>query len=496
MLKRHSQLFEGLFAAADLAVVSVSWVASYWIRFQSDLIPIDKGIPNFLDYAKMLIFVWFIWASVFRRFNLYRPMRGRRKLHEIWLLVKANAFACLILIALTYLFREKSIEFSRLVFLIFWGMSTLMTVLARSMVRKLLRAMRRRGYNRRYALIVGAGPLAEKVARRMLAHRELGVELIGALSRDVVDINDPTPLSTANRGSNGSPLPMKSSNNASSNASSAPFKIVGVYEDLPRFLASGNVDQVIVAMPLCDHDVMEQVVNSVGDSMVDLKIIPDVHQFIQLGSLIEEFEGLPVVSLASTPLIGVNRVLKRIVDIVLSATFLVVFSPLLLLIAVLVKLTSRGPIFYSQERMGLDGRMFYIYKFRSMHIYAERRGARFTTKDDPRTTTLGRILRKTNLDELPQLWNVLWGQMSLVGPRPERPVFIEEFRQHVPRYMLRHKVQAGMTGWAQVHGWRGNTSIERRIEHDLYYIEHWSLVLDLKILFLTLLRGFRDRNAY
>ena len=494
MLKRHSQLFEGLFAAADLAVVSVSWVASYWIRFKMGIIPVEKGIPNFLDYAKMLIFVWFIWASVFRRFNLYRPMRGRRKIHEIWLLIRANAFACLILIALTYLFREKSIEFSRLVFLIFWGMSTVMTVLARSMVRKILRAMRRRGYNLRYALIVGSGSLAEKVARRMVAHPELGVELIGALSRDFIDVTEPSPLLVPDGRLD---RPSNYRNFGKGNAMQGQnLRIVGTYDDLPRFLASGNIDQIIVAMPLSDHDVMEQVVNSVGDSMVDLKIVPDVHQFIQLGTLIEEFEGLPVVSLASTPLIGVNRVLKRGVDILLSATLLICLSPVLLLIAALVKLTSRGPIFYSQERMGLDGQMFHIYKFRTMHIYAERRGARFATKDDPRTTTLGRILRKFNLDELPQLWNVLWGQMSLVGPRPERPVFIEEFRQHVPRYMLRHKVQAGMTGWAQVHGWRGNTSIERRIEHDLYYIEHWSLVLDMKILFLTLLHGFRDRNAY
>ncbi len=482
MLKKHSQVFEGLFAASDLAVVSLSWVASYWIRFQSGFIPTEKGIPDFPDYAKMLIFVWFIWAWTFRRFNLYRPMRGRRRLHEIWLLIRANAFASLILVAMTYLFREKSIEFSRLVFLIFWGMSTVSTVISRSLIRSLLRKMRRRGYNLRYALIVGAGSLAEQVARRMTGHRELGVELVGCLSRDIVNVNDPSPL-VGRLLTAGAPA-------------GAELRVIGTYEELPRFLASGNIDQVIIAMPLSDHDLLERVMNSIGDSMVDLKIVPDVHQFIQLGSLIEEFEGLPVVSLASTPLVGVNRVLKRFVDIFLGSVLLIALAPLFLLIAALVRLTSRGPIFYSQERMGLDGRMFHIYKFRTMHIYAERRGARFAKKNDPRTTALGRVLRKFNLDELPQLWNVLWGQMSLVGPRPERPVFIEEFRQHVPRYMLRHKVQAGMTGWAQVHGWRGNTSIERRIEHDLYYIEHWSLILDLKIMMLTLVRGFRDRNAY
>ncbi|MFN8389701.1 MAG: undecaprenyl-phosphate glucose phosphotransferase [Bdellovibrionota bacterium] len=491
MLKRHSQLFEGFFAATDLLVVSIAWLVSYWVRFSLGVIPIEKGVPEFSDYVRMLIFVWLIWAFVFRRFALYRPMRGTSRFREAWLLVRANAFSVILLLAATYLFREKSVPFSRAVFVIFWLFATLFTIASRSSIRVLLRYLRRRGYNLRYALIVGSGALAQKVMRSMLGHPEFGTELIGCLTSDSQYANlQGAVMHSKAPGRSLAPKPAWASEAASD------VRIVGTYADLPRFLESGKIDQVIIAMPLADHDLLEGVINSIGDAIVDVRIVPDVHQFIQLGSSIEEFDGLPVVSLASTPLTGFNVFAKRSLDILLGTIFLVLFSPLMLLIALLVKLTSRGPIFFEQERVGLDGRTFNIYKFRTMRVDAERSGARFAVKDDPRATPIGKFLRRFSLDELPQLFNVLKGQMSLVGPRPERPVFISEFRRHVPRYMLRHKVQAGMTGWAQVNGWRGNTSIERRIEHDLYYIEHWSLGLDLKILGLTLVNGFRDRNAY
>ena len=283
---------------------------------------------------------------------------------------------------------------------------------------------------------------------------------------------------------------------AQAQGSLGKLRVVGNYADLPRLLARGGVDQIIIALPLADHEKIGRIIESIGDAMVDVRIVPDFHQFIQLGSQVEEFDGLPVVSLASTPLAGFNRVLKRSLDLVFGTLFLVASLPMMALVAGIVRLTSQGPIFFFQERVGLDGRPFKIYKFRTMREDAEADGAKFAVDGDPRTTTVGRILRKLSLDELPQLVNVIAGDMSLVGPRPERPVFIEEFRQRVPKYMLRHKVQAGITGWAQVHGWRGNTSIEKRIEYDLYYIEHWSLALDLKIIGLTLLNSFRDRNAY
>ncbi len=514
MLKKHAQLFEGLFTASDLIVVSVAWVLSYWLRFVSGYLPVDKGIPPLADYLRMLIFVWPIWAYVFRRFNLYRPMRGQGRIREILNVVRANSFAIVLLLAVTYLFREKSVPFSRAVFVIFWFTSTTLLVSSRSLIRTLLRDMRSRGYNLRYVLIVGSGQLANKVASRILAHPEFGIQLLGCLSSDregIVSsgvVNGDVSTYYATNGNGGSTQdvrpavrqingqPVATIGTGVPQGKRGRMKVIGTYADLPKLLEEGGIDQVIVALPLADHDRMETVMSSIGDSMVDVRIVPDYHQFIQLGSLVEDFDGLPVVSIASTPLSGINRFTKRSLDLLLGVVFFIIALPIMLVTALLVKLTSRGPVFFTQERVGLDGQSFTIYKFRTMCTDAECDGAKFAVKGDARVTPLGKFLRRFNIDELPQLVNVIKGHMSLVGPRPERPVFIQEFRRHFPRYMLRHKVQAGMTGWAQVNGWRGNTSIERRIQHDLYYIENWSLGLDLKIIGLTFLNSFRDKNAY
>jgi Undecaprenyl-phosphate glucose phosphotransferase len=509
MLKKHAQLFEGLFTATDIFVVSAAWTLSYWVRFSSGLIPVEKGIPPFSDYLKMLLFVWLIWAFVFRRFGLYQAMRGVSRFREVFKVIRANTFSVLLLVAATFLFREKSIPYSRLVFLIFWLLSTVFTVSSRSVIRGFLRMLRRRGYNLRYVLIVGAGELAERIAARIRSNPEFGIEVYGCLKRGEGNGDGAGALRLATQSvpvasfcqaqalrANAQPQTALASVERAENITPALLPVVGTYEDLPRLIAQAWIDQVIVALPLRDHDLLESVISSIGDSIVDVKIVPDVHHFIQLGSQVEDFDGLPVVTLASTPLAGFNRFGKRIFDLVVGSLLFVFFLPLMLLIALLIKLTSRGPVFFVQERVSFVGRPFNIIKFRTMHVDAEENGAQFAVRNDPRTTPIGAFLRKYSLDELPQLLNVILGQMSLVGPRPERPVFIDDFRKRIPRYMLRHKVQAGMTGWAQVHGWRGNTSIEKRIEHDLYYIENWSLLFDIKILFLTLRNGFRHRNAY
>lgn len=468
MLKKHAQIFEGLFVISDLFVVTFAWLVSYAIRFFLGVLPIDKGIPPFRDYIPMLLFVWLIWIFIYRKMGLYKPMRGQSLLGEMILLAKANTLAVVILLAATYLFKEKTVPLSRLVFAIFWILQTSSSMTVRLLIRVLLRKLRKKGYNTRYALIVGAGPLAQHIGASMLSNREFGIELIGFLA-----LNE--------QGLHHGPMV-------------AP--IIGTYNDLSAILERGGVDQVIIALPLEDHLYMKDVVESVGDSVIDVKLVPDVHQFIQLGSEIDEFDGVPVISLASTPLDGMNKVLKRVLDFSLGLIIFIIFSPLMLLLALLVKITSRGPIFYSQERIGLDGKPFNIYKFRTMYQEQASDLPKFTSNKDSRVTPFGSFLRKWSFDELPQLYNVIKGNMSLVGPRPERPYFIHEFRKRVPKYMLRHKVQAGMTGWAQINGWRGDTSIEKRIEHDLYYIENWSIRLDLKILLLTIFKGFRNRNAY
>lgn len=464
MLKQKRQLFELFFVCADLIVVSIAWLLAYLVRFEFEIIPADKGVPPFDNYVSMLLFIWLIWAFVFRRMGLYRPMRGVRRSRELWELFQGNFLSLLVLIAVTYLFREKSVPFSRLVFVYFGIISFTLLALERSALRFFLREIRRRGYNLRYMLVVGAGKLASDVVSRIRDNPELGIQHLGCLSKDGLS-------QIENLG------------------------VIGKYNDMHKVLKTFDVDQVVIALPLEDNQVLPDLMSHLTDSLLDVKIVPDLSQFVSVGGAIEEFEGLPVISVQASPLDGLSLLVKRAFDLVIASFLLLLSAPVCLLIALLTKLSSKGPIFYSQERVSFDGSRFSIIKFRTMKIDAELSGPGWTRQGDARVTFIGKILRTYSLDELPQLLNVIRGEMSIVGPRPERPVFIEEFRRRVPRYMLRHKVPAGMTGWAQVHGWRGDTSIDKRIEHDLYYIENWSLGLDFKILWMTLIKGIWNRNA-
>ena len=368
-------------------------------------------------------------------------------------------------ISFTFLVREKSIPFSRLVFVYFGVVSLTFTILERTILRRFLKEVRRRGFNLRYLLIVGAGKVAEDVAVRIRTHADMGFQLVGCLSVDGV-------------------------------ASASNLTVVGAYHDLKQIIKQREIDQVVMALPLEDNKELPDLLGQLRDSTVDVKIIPDLYQFVSVGGSIDDFEGLPMISLQESPLEGVQLLSKRLLDICISVFSLVILSPIFLALAVLVRMSGKGEILYTQERMSVDGSSFSILKFRTMRIDAEQDGPGWTTKNDNRVTHIGTFLRKYSLDELPQLWNVLMGDMSIVGPRPERPVFIEEFRRKIPSYMLRHKVPAGITGWAQVNGWRGDTSIDKRLEYDLYYIRNWSLFFDLKILVLTVLKSLRDKNAY
>jgi Undecaprenyl-phosphate glucose phosphotransferase len=273
--------------------------------------------------------------------------------------------------------------------------------------------------------------------------------------------------------------------------------VLGGYAQLKGLLRDHKIDQVVIALPREDAPLLEKILADLDDEFVSVRIVPDLLHVMTVQSSVEEIDGLPVICLRESPLVGWAAVQKRAFDVLVSGVALLLGSPVLLAIALAVRFTSGSPILFAQERMGLDGRVFRMLKFRTMvHEAEDDSGPVWTVQDDPRRTRLGAFLRRTSLDELPQLWNVLRGDMSLVGPRPERPVFIEQFRREVPGYMLRHKVKAGVTGWAQVHGWRGNTSLHERVEHDLFYIQNWSLGLDLRILLMTLWRGVLHRNAY
>jgi Undecaprenyl-phosphate glucose phosphotransferase len=463
VLKAHSRLIENLALAGDLALIAVCWMSAYAIRFHLMHV---TDVPPFRDYALQLVPILIVWGVAFRMFDLYRPNRLGSRVSEWFDVAKASTLGALILVSImTFAFRGY--EYSRLVIIVFLVQSIVAVSLARAALREVLRFARRHGYNLRYAVVVGGGEPAAEVLRVLNRRRDVGIFVLGLLS----------------------------------DKKEAPENVrwLGGIEDVRAVLDRQQVDIVFIALPHADASRLTAVLSGIGDDPIAIHLVPDVFSLVPARGGVEEFEMVPFIHLRESRLYGWNRVLKRVFDLVFGALGLAAAAPVMLAIAVALKLTSPGPVLYRQERMGVDGRRFRMLKFRTMRVDAEAAtGPVWARPDDPRRTTLGVFLRRTSLDELPQLFNVLRGEMSLVGPRPERPSFVEEFRRQVPGYMLRHKVKAGITGWAQLNGWRGsNTSLEKRIEYDLYYIERWSLGFDLKILLQTFWYGFRvNRNAH
>ena len=462
MLKAHSRLVENLALVGDLCLIAVCWVLAYWIRFHLMHV---TDVPPFRDYALQLIPILVVWGIAFRTFDLYRPKRLGSHVSEWIDVAKASLLGALILVSImTFVFRGY--EYSRLVILLFLAESIVTVSVARAALREVLRFARRHGYNLRYAIVVGGGEPAAEVLRVLNRRRDVGIFVLGLLS-DKKEVPE-------------------------------NVRWLGGIEDVRTVLDRQQVDIVFIALPHADASRLTSVLSGIGDDPIAIHLVPDVFSLVPARGGVEEFEMIPFIHLRESRLYGWNRVLKRGFDLLFGAVGLAIVAPVMLAIGVALKLTSPGPVLYQQERMGVDGRRFKMLKFRTMRVNAEEEtGPVWARPDDPRRTALGVFLRRTSLDELPQLFNVLRGEMSLVGPRPERPSFVEEFRRRVPGYMLRHKVKAGITGWAQINGWRGNTSIEKRIECDLYYIERWSLGFDLKILLQTLWYGFRiNRNAH
>jgi len=465
VLKAHPKFLEHLMLAGDLALVAASWVLSYFIRFEIFGPPLRHGdVPPLGPYLLLLLPILIVWGLSFRAFDLYRPRRIGSHLSEAADIAKASSMGALVLVAvMTFLFREYA--YSRVVIVYFWTLSIATVWFSRATFREALRFARRHGYNLRYAVVVGSGELATMVVHRMQTRPDVGIQILGVVGDKTPEIEGLTRL--------------------------------GGYEDLHAVLDSRTVDHVILALTHEEQARLGGLLDAVGDEPVTIHVVPDLFRFASLRGGVEEFEGMPFIHLRDSPLHGWSQVAKRTFDIAFSLLVLVAFAPIFGLIALGVRLTSPGPILYRQERMGLDGQRFRMLKFRTMRANAEgETGPVWAAADDPRRVPFGVFLRRLSLDELPQFVNVLRGEMSVVGPRPERPVFVERFRQTVPGYMLRHKVKAGLTGWAQVHGLRGNTSLDKRIEYDLEYIERWSLGLDVKIIAMTVVRILFERNAY
>ncbi len=473
MLKRRSQFLQSLLFLFDLTVICACWLASYYLRFLEGFAPIDKGVPPFAVYKGIPpfdIYLWLllpilvVWGISFRAFNLYRPRRMGSHLAEVLDIAKANTISVLVLIVFTFFLRQ--FEYSRLVFLYFWLFNLVALGFSRMAFREGLRFIRKQGYNQRHCLIVGAGKLGQRVARSLALHTEFGIKLHGFLTRH------PNKLGQTYEGS----------------------EVIGLYSDMQEY--AQGLDIVFLCLPPDAEQEAEKMLQFLATTTVEVKVIPSIYEFITLRAEAEMFEGLPVITLQGSPLYGWNGVLKRMTDLVGATIALAMSSPIMAVIALLLRMTSPGPVLYRQERMGLDGKPFLMIKFRTMQVDQPGDTVILTPKNDPRVTRIGRFLRKTSLDELPQFWNVFKGEMSIVGPRPERSWVVEEVRKQIPLYMLKHKMKAGITGWAQVNGWRGDTSLEQRVEHDLYYIEHWSIWFDLKIMLMTFWRGFIHRHAY
>jgi Undecaprenyl-phosphate glucose phosphotransferase len=462
---RFQRFFTQMKVLLDLVMLLSAFGLSYTVRFWSPhLIPFEAPSP-WNNTVRTLATILVLYPLAISSAGLYRAGRIRSFMDELFGLSRAWLVASMALLSITYFFQP--VRYSRLVLLFFFGLSLLLLALGRYAFRGVLHAVRRRGFNLKDVLVVGAGSLGARVVRTLESHKEIGFRMVGILADDAEDRADVEGV-----------------------------PVIGTLGDLSRVLRERQVDEVLIALPLERQGALRDLMGVLSGSTADVKIVPDYVQYVTLSGGIEEFGGLPLLSLQGDPFGGWNSVVKRAFDVAFSSLALVLALPAMLVCAIVLLLTERGPILYRQERMGMDGRLFTIVKFRTMRMDAEAEGARMAEEGDPRATFFGRWMRRLSLDELPQLLNVLKGDMSLVGPRPERPVFIEEFRRQIPRYHLRHKVKAGLTGWAQVNGLRGQTSIEKRIEYDLYYIENWSILLDVKILVRTLAGGFLSKNAY
>ena len=384
----------------------------------------------------------------------------------------ANTVGILIVFAGFFLvlsYTEEAKNFSRSMFAYFYIFNIVLEEVERLVVRGFLRSIRRRGYNQKHILLVGYSKAAEQYIDRIKQNPQWGYNIRGILDDNIA-------RGTVYKG----------------------VKVIGSIENLTFILPENKLDEIAITLGLEEYYKLEKIVSQCEKSGVHTKFIPDYGNIIPTRPYTEDLLGLPVINIRYVPLSNTfNAMIKRLMDIVGSIICIVIFSPVMLLSAILVKITSSGPLIFKQERVGLHNEKFMMYKFRTMYVQTEEEEKKgWTQKNDPRVTKVGGFLRKTSLDEFPQLFNVLKGDMSLVGPRPERPQYVEKFREEIPRYMIKHQVRPGMTGWAQVNGYRGDTSIRKRIEHDLYYIENWTLGLDIKILFLTVFKGFINKNAY
>lgn len=466
MIEDNQKRLNQLHVVIDGAIVIISYALAYWLVFiVGDKTPAYSAEFYFLH----LLFVVPGCLILYWMNQLYTPKRVQGRRREFGELVRANCLALLTFMAYLYLGKDDLIHFSRPLVLLFFGINIVLDSFFRMSLRYFLHRLRRKGYNQKNVLLIGYSRAAQAYIDRVCENPIWGYNIRGIL-------DDHAKRGTEYRG----------------------VRVLGATAHLEEILKVSHLDEIAITLGLKEYDNLEQIVVLCEKSGVHTKFIPDYAKIIPTRPYTEDLMGLPVIHIRYVPLSdSFNAAVKRAVDIFGAVMALIIFSPVMLIAAIGVKLSSPGPILFKQERIGLHNRPFMMYKFRSMAMQTEadeKKG--WTTKGDPRVTRFGSFIRKTSIDELPQMWNVLIGDMSLVGPRPERPQFVEKFKEEIPRYMIKHQVRPGITGWAQVNGYRGDTSISKRIECDLYYIENWTLGLDFKIILLTFFKGFINKNAY
>ena len=470
MIKDNQRHFNRLHVFIDAILVAASYLLAWVIRF-----PLLHGEPGlaFVYYCWMLVPLVPYTLFVYFAFNLYTPKRVKGRRLEASNVVQANLVVIVTIIVCLQIFNKElpilTEDFSRMVLVIFCVLNTAAGIGVRNAIRFVLWKMRRSGFNLKHILLVGYSRAAEEYIDRIKGNPQWGYDVCGILDDNVA-------IGVEYKG----------------------IKVIGGCDDLTYILPANELDEIAITLGLNEYSKLEHIVAECEKSGVHTKFIPDYSNIIPTKPYTEDLMGLPVVNIRQVPLSNTfNAMIKRVMDIGGSLFAILVFSPVMLFTAISIKISSPGPLIYTQERVGLHNKTFKMYKFRSMEVQdpaKEKKG--WTVKNDPRVTPIGKLIRKTSIDELPQLFNILKGDMSLVGPRPERPFFVEKFREEIPRYMVKHQVRPGLTGWAQVNGYRGDTSIRKRIEHDLYYIENWTLGLDIKIIFLTFFKGFINKNAY
>ena len=468
MIKDNQKVFNRLLVILDAAIIAASFMLAYFVKFYILNDGPGPGVLPAQDYVELLPFIVPGFVLLYYKCGVYTPKRTVRRRFEIYSIVQANTIGLAAMIIILYMI-VKEINYSRSVIMFFYMLNIFLTGCLRLVLRKSLQTMRSKGYNLKHILLVGYSRATEEYIDRLHDNPQWGYVVCGIL-------DDHIPAGTVYKG----------------------VKVLGSLGNLEIILPENKLDEIAITLSLKDYEHLADIVNICEKSGVHTKFIPDYNSLIPTKPYTEDLMGLPVINIRYVPLTNTgNMLVKRAVDIAGSLLGIIILSPVMLVCALAVKLSSPGPVIFKQERVGLHNKPFYMYKFRSMEQQAPSKEKKaWTVKNDPRVTNVGKVLRRTSLDELPQLFNILKGDMSLVGPRPERPLFVEKFKEEIPRYMVKHQVRPGLTGWAQVNGLRGDTSIRKRIEYDIYYIENWTLGFDVKIIFLTFFTGFINKNAY